>query len=475
MTRAVMFVWNDFTHDARVLREARALVEAGHQVTVVARWRHADPALARRERIDGFEVIRVPVPRRAVRRWMELRYYPWRAARPVAARLAERLRARRGKWPGAVALLVAASLLAPWAAARAVSHVISGDRSARLRRRPPSGPLAWLLSWRDLAEGWAARAARAVPAADVYHAHDLTALPAAVRAARRDGSILVYDAHELFLESTRSARQPAWARAILARFERLWGNQARAVLTVNDGLADELRRRYAWRRIVPLYNCSPRWAPRPDAPDLLRAAAGVPRSCPVVLYHGGFQPGRGMEQLARALLHPELADVHAVYLGGGPALATLQSLAEDASWEGRLHVLPAVPPDDLPAWISSADVCAALIQPSTLNHRLSTPNKLFEALAAGVPVLASDFPAMRRIVLEDPRGPLGKVCDPADVEAITAALSRLLRAPAEERAALRARCLAAAHGRWNWQTESRKLIALYDELSRAAHSKAASP
>jgi glycosyltransferase involved in cell wall biosynthesis len=105
------------------------------------------------------------------------------------------------------------------------------------------------------------------------------------------------------------------------------------------------------------------------------------------------------------------------------------------------------------------------IQASTLNHRLSSPNKLFESLAAGVPVVVSDFREMRRIVLEDPDGPLGAVCDPSDPASVATAIRSILDRSPEEREALRARCLRAAHDRWNWETESARLVALYEDLA----------
>jgi len=143
----------------------------------------------------------------------------------------------------------------------------------------------------------------------------------------------------------------------------------------------------------------------------------------------------------------------------------LAEQAADPALGGRLHVLDAVPPGELLEWVASADLGIVTIQPTTLNHRLSTPNKLWECLAAGTPVVASDFPQLRAIVADAPEGPLGLVCDPADPAAIGHAVAQLLSAPAADRAALRARCLAAAHARWNWEGQAEVLLGVYARLS----------
>ena len=105
---------------------------------------------------------------------------------------------------------------------------------------------------------------------------------------------------------------------------------------------------------------------------------------------------------------------HLAILGFGSIRDELEAMAAEPRFGGRVHVLPAVPPDDVVDWVGSADVDVIALERSTLNHWLCTPNKLWESLTAGTPVVVSDFPVMRRIVMDDPAGALGTVCDPVD-------------------------------------------------------------
>jgi glycosyltransferase involved in cell wall biosynthesis len=420
--RIVMFVYGDVTHDSRVLREAGSLADAGHRVTVIARTADVLARTGDAERRDGFEIRTIAVPG-AWRR-------PWRVV-------------------GLPARLVA----------RAID-----------RLRPGLGAeetLAWLVIWRFAIGGWARAAAAAAPPADVFHGHDLTGLPAAVAARRRLGGLVVYDSHEIFLESGAHARRPAWIRRRIAASEQRMIAESAAVVTVNEAILAELGRRYRLPRGIAVHNCSPRWTPPPERDARLRAAMGVDPEAQVALYHGSFGSHRGLEELAAAALVTGLERLHVAYLGYGSQRSRMERLAAEPRFGGRIHILDAVLPDELPGWISGADVDVLAIQPSTVNHRLSTPNKLFEAIAAGVPVVASDFPAIRAVV-DDVAGPLGELCDPSDPRAIAAAIERILDAPPDERADLRRRCLTAAHEHWNWETESARLIELYRDLGAAA-------
>jgi len=471
--RVVMFVRTDVTHDSRVLREAATLAAAGHDVTVIGRTgtgagiRTAEP-----EERDGFRILRLPVPV-DYQPWWRWARAPWRVSRFARERWRDRspglVGAARAVGGVAVALLALVPLLAlaaPPAVRRRLARV-----PVRQRGDGAPGAVEWLVRWWFGTMRWAAAAARIAPPADVYHGHDLSGLPAAAAAARRHGGLVVYDSHELFLESGANADQPGWAKGVLARLERRLARSAVALVTVNATLGELLSRRLGIDRVVVVHNAPPRWAPPAEAVPLLHDAAAIPPGARIVLYHGAFTADRGLLQLVEAMADRRLEGAHLVLLGNGPLEAAIRARALELDVVGRVHLLPPVPPQELPEWVASADVAAMPNLPRTANERLSTPNKLFESLAVGLPVVSSDFPERRRIIADDPDGPLGALCDPTSPSSIAAAIASILDLPPDAHADLRARCLGAAHARWNWETESARLVALYGELAAAGAAR----
>jgi glycosyltransferase involved in cell wall biosynthesis len=97
-----------------------------------------------------------------------------------------------------------------------------------------------------------------------------------------------------------------------------------------------------------------------------------------------------------------------------------------------------------------------------LNHRLTTPNKLFEAMAAGVPVVASDLPGMATIVRATA---CGELCDPAAPASIAAAIRTILDAPAAVRRGYGERGRAAVAETLNWESQADLLLAEYGRLT----------
>jgi len=125
--------------------------------------------------------------------------------------------------------------------------------------------------------------------------------------------------------------------------------------------------------------------------------------------------------------------------------------------------LPAVQAGTSSGGTASADVSIIAVPANSLNQRLSTPNKFWESLTAGTPVVVGrDLDVMRALV---EREGLGAVADPADPADLARALSALLDAPSRERAAMRARCLAVTRDRYSWEVAVGPYLRMVEELA----------
>jgi glycosyltransferase involved in cell wall biosynthesis len=411
--RIGMVAYGDITHDSRVQREARSLAEAGHHVSLYCLGAEQGivDALA-----PGVQVVVRPAPRGAV-------------------------------IPGTP------------------SPFRANGRSSRVRRLLDR--LSWLVRYGWQLRSWGRGVVASAPQFDAWHVHDFTGLVSVAPAIPRTIP-LVYDVHDLFVETGSASRLPRPVRSLLVRYERRLTRRVGLAIAVNSAVADIFRVRCNPRRMIVVHNCPPRWEARAERYDLIRSAAGIPREAPVVLYHGVLGAQRGLEMLCEAMLQDGLGSAHLALLGYGHLREDLIARAAEPRFGGRIHVLDPVTPAELLPWVASADVGAMPLPKLTLNLYVSTPNKLFECLAAGTPVVVSNFPAVTQIVLGDPAGPLGAGCDPADVADIARAIAGLLSLSPDAMSDLRERCARAARERWNWEAEGGRLVEAYATLPRVS-------
>jgi len=434
--RIDMFVYNRCTTDARVLKEARTLSAAGHSVRIVAVLDTTTPAEEERE---GFRIVRIdrdPPHYRLLRGTRIARRLLRRPAAALGPNLHRRTRGR--------AVVVARLALAP---------LVLIERAVRRLLVAPHKPLMFLdYYWR------AYRLVRADPP-DALHAHDLNTLPVAAALARRLGLPLTYDAHELYPEiSTLSQREAATWRFV----ERHLAGRADHTLTVCDSIAAEIECRYGVARPTVLLNCPVAGsANEGQGEPESHAATNSPLGDetrggePIVLYQGGFAPHRGLPTLVRSAHTLERGTI--VLMGWGRLEEELRELIAREGLEDRVRITAPVPQAQVVAHAAGATIGVIPYEPIGLNNTYTTPNKLFDYMAAGLPVAASRLPELRRFVEQ---GEMGLTFPPGDPAALATALNEILADPKR----YRQMCERSqeAGRRYTWEKESPKLLALYE-------------
>jgi len=292
--------------------------------------------------------------------------------------------------------------------------------------------------------------------AEVAHGHDLNALPAAVAVADALHVPVVYDSHELWRHRNRVGNWQPLGRVADAFVERRLVRRTAHIITVGDAIAAWLVDRYGLPEghVTVLRNVPPRRAAGLPLVSL-RDRAGV-GAAPLLLYTGRITTGRGLED-AIAVLGD--VDVHLVMLGyGDPGYVEgLFGLAGRIGVGDRLHLVGPVAPDEVSATAAQADAVLVAIEPLCLSYRLALPNKLFEAIQAEVPVVASDLPEIAAIVRSHG---VGELFASGDADGLRAALRRVLEAGRDAYA----EPLAAAASVLCWEVEEAVLLDVYDGL-----------
>ena len=284
----------------------------------------------------------------------------------------------------------------------------------------------------------------------IIHTHSVAALPIGVALKWATGAPHVYDAHELESEANGLSR----LRGRLTRWmERLFIKGADRTITVCDSIADWYASAYgmdrpAVDRNVPMKSSAPT-----EKSTVLRDKHDVPDTALLYLYQGALAPGRGIEMLLDTFA--SLADDKHLVLMGYGVLEDQVVAAADAS--PNIHFQPAVPPGDVLYYTTSADVGLCLIENTCLSYYYSLPNKLFEYLLSGLPVLVNDMPEQRSVV---ERYECGWVVPPTRDEQV-ALIGSIDRDALTRRQAGAARAADA----FDWANEATTLRTLYTELA----------
>jgi glycosyltransferase involved in cell wall biosynthesis len=302
------------------------------------------------------------------------------------------------------------------------------------------------------------------------HCHDLTTVLVGMSAARQTGAFCLCDFHEWYSENVSWVPEisgwgahPPTKRMTYRLAERLALWRGDAVITVCDSIADELSAMHPGGRHVDVIRNIPPLAGSGKSYPSLKEELGIPEDRFLLLWQGGTGPSRLLEPIIRALaLMPNVT-----FVIRGPSLeyfgAAYQELAEQVGAADRLVLLPPVPSAEVIDAAVGADAGIWTLPKLSKNFYYALPNKIFEYMASGLPVLAADFPEARKMVRDNG---VGLCFDPYDPASIARQVSRLAEEPG-----LAERCrleIPRALVRINADKEWDKLVDVYRRLRDSA-------
>ncbi len=373
MLKVALFVFNSFTNDSRVLKEAISLHKGGYDVAVIA---HGDNGLSDEEIISDIKVARVGYLDRKV------------------------TKSKFGKLKAYFKYIV--------------------------------------------------EAIKYTKTYNLFHCNDLNTLPIGViikKFFNRDAKI-VYDAHEYETETNdlRGIQKSLtkWLEKSLIRY-------ADKVITVNDAIANEYTRLYNIPKPSLVLNTPP--YKTIEKTDIFRETFDIGREQIIFIYQGGLDSGRGIEVLLETFKMVDKNKV-IVFMGYGPLENTIK---EEAKNQKNIYFHQAVTAKVLLDYTSSADFGIIFYENNCLNHYYCLPNKMFEYLMAGLPVIVSNLYEIRKIVENNSIGVVATENTPTGLKQAIETAQELDKNQLINN-------IIKLKAIYNWEEQEKVLLRIYDYL-----------
>ncbi len=326
---------------------------------------------------------------------------------------------------------------------------IDGDRTVvRLRlffSRFPKNLVTESLGFTELMirSLWALRRVRVTH----VNAHSLSVLPTAVLFRLFKRARVIYDAHEL--ETERWGLAGARKR-VSKLMERTLMPFVSTVVVVGPSIANWYRRQYPGKPVFVVRNIPHLASQRSQDPTILRERLDVSANTVLMIYQGLFAEGRGIELMLAALSNTSNLNVHCVFMGNGPLEPTIAQHAERAT---NVHLIPPVPPDQVLAYTCGADVGLCMIENYCQSYHLSLPNKFFEYIAAGLPLVVCPRPDQEEIIAACGNGWV--------VEESDSALTGFLDQLTQDELRLKKKAAERSRARFDWSTDAKKYAKIF--------------
>lgn len=420
-----MFVWNHFTNDARVLRECTALTEAGYNVNLICIHDPDDENLPMEEEINGFKVKRV-------KRYPEL-YLKSKKWRKYLSKLKRKVINNK--------LLIIP--LVPLGIIGLPFFLIYKLVGLFLKKTSLMKVyIRFMIFVRMIREGLKKDY-------DIYHSNDLNTLPQGYICNLIKGKKLIYDSHEVQTDRTGYVGKKYYylEKFLIKKIDRM--------IMTTDTRAEYTSELYGIEKPKVIHNY-PFYREVEDKVDLYKIA-DIPREEPILLYQGGIQEGRGIEKIVEAIPYFDRGKV--VFIGDGKLKPKIINMVRDMNLQDKVRFVPKVPVNDLPKYTKNAYLGFQVLQNICFNHYSTLSNKLFEYMMAEVPVIASSFPEIKKIVDGDGTG---ITVNTEHSKEIAKGVNKLL-SDKEMWIKFKLNCKKSKN-KYNWEKEKEKFIDIYREV-----------
>ncbi|MHB8930819.1 MAG: glycosyltransferase [Melioribacteraceae bacterium] len=282
--------------------------------------------------------------------------------------------------------------------------------------------------------------------ADLYFAEDLYTLPFVTAIAKLKRAKVYYNSRELYAFLGGLRNRP-FLQSIVTRVEKFFITKVDLVLTTGEMDSEFIEKFYGIKNTLVIRNIP--LLQTPTAKIDFRKLYNIPDDKLILLYQGVLLEGRGVQMIMRTMV--KLTNTVLVILGDGEQKNNFQKLAQQLNISERVFYAGTIGQRELINYTAGGDVGLSLIENISVSYYHALPNKLFEYIMAGLPVLCSDLPQMKKIVEEYQVGESISVENENNIYFTLKRWSESL----ELLKSYRNNCLLAAQ-KLNWQEEYKK-------------------
>ena len=261
---------------------------------------------------------------------------------------------------------------------------------------------------------------------------------------------LVYDSHEYYTATPELVDRPKVQR-IWKWIEKSIVPKLKSCITVNASIANLFEQEYhvSFRIVRNI----PRKRENMEIPS--RSSLGLPENKKIVLLQGaGINVQRGAEEAVEAMQY--LDNVLLLIVGGGDVLQALKNRVNELSLQNKVKFVSRQTPDNLAGYTANADIGLTIDKDTNTNYRFSLPNKLFDYIYAGIPVLATPLVELKNIIQHYE---IGEFIVNHDPEHIAATIKKMLQD--ETQMAQYRNNTRKAAAELNWENEKKVLVEIF--------------